>query len=313
MKKIIVGVDVGGTNIKIGLFSPTEMQIIDKTEYKTPKNNQSQEVIKSIKKKVDFLITKNGYSYSDLLGIGAALPCIVKEGYVFSCPNIGLENIHFENELIKIFPDIIVRVLNDATLAALGENESLDEPYNNAVMFTMGTGIGGGIIINGEIYEGTSGFGGEIGHIKVHDEDISLCGCGSKGCLEQICGMKGIIDYTLKMAEEIDTMIDLEKINVKRIFDAAKLGDKLGIMAIDRVSKYMGISAAIIGTIIDPEVFIIGGGISKAGDFLLNKIVNEYKKVARFSMGNTPFIIAKTGNDAGIIGAAYYIKKQGRD
>jgi glucokinase len=307
MKKIIIGIDIGGTNVKMGLFSASKVELIEKKEYKTPRFQQQVSVINSLKENIDKIVQTNGFDIEDLIGIGVAVPCAVKNGFILSCPNIGLDKIKMEDELKKFFPNASIKVANDATMAAFGENKSLDKPFKNVVFITLGTGVGGGIIIDGNILEGSNGFGGEIGHIKVHNEDLEPCGCGANGCIEQICGTKGILTYTKKLATEMDTIIDINNLNIKVIFDAAKAGDKLGNLVVERVAKYIGMGAAIIGTIIDPEAFIIGGGISKSGDFLLDKIVANYKKEARFTMAGTPFLIAKTGNDAGILGSAYYI------
>ena len=150
----------------------------------------------------------------------------------------------------------------------------------NAVLITLGTGVGGGIIIDGNIHEGSMGYGGEIGHLRVYEENELTCGCGSKGCLEQICGTKGILDYTRQLSEKNETTIDLNRLSVKTVFDAAKDGDKIANKVIDRVAKYLAISASSLAMIIDPEVFIIGGGVSKAGSFLIDKIEKYYKSEA---------------------------------
>lgn len=310
MKTNIIGVDIGGTNIKIGIFDINKVELIEKVEFKTPKVNQSQSIFSSIKFEIDRILKSRGIKVEDIAGIGVAVPCPVKNGYVFSCPNLDWSNKDIVRELQNIFPSHIrIAVSNDASLAAVGENESLDTPFKNAVLFTLGTGVGGGVIIDGNIHEGSMGYGGEIGHIKVYEESDLHCGCGSTGCLEQICGTKGILDYARKLSEQETTILDLNRLSVKSIFDAAKDGDHLALQVVDRVAKYIAISASILAMIVDPEVFIIGGGVSKAGSFLTEKIERFYKSEARFSSGNVPFILAKTGNDAGIIGAAHLVKK----
>lgn len=310
MALFIVGVDVGGTNIKIGLFQKDSMQLIEKFEYKTPQVNQEHSILETIYSEITGLLARNFLSMTNLYGVGLAVPCPVKDGYVATCPNLSWKNIDLINKMEVLFPEHVkFAVSNDASIAALGENESLEIPYQNAVLFTMGTGIGGGVIIDGKIYEGSHGFGGEIGHMHVYNEDNLTCGCGSKGCLEQICGTKGILDYVRHLAQSEHTIIDLNRLSVKAVFDAAKKGDGVGIKTVERVAHHIAISASIIAMIVDPEVFIIGGGISKAGNYLIDLIEKHYKSVARFSTGKIPFILAKTGNDAGIIGAAHFIEK----
>lgn len=311
MKKYIIGVDIGGTNIKLGIFDSESVSLIEKVEIKTPKRDQSHSIFLSIKSEIDELIRVYKCEYEDILGIGVAVPCPVKNGYVFSCPNLDWTNLDIIKELSNLFPSSVkIAVSNDASLAAVGENESLEIPYKNAVLITLGTGVGGGIIIDGNIHEGSMGFGGEIGHMRVYEEDNLTCGCGSKGCLEQICGTQGILQYTKKLAEKNKTIIDLNRLSVKAVFEAAKEGDLIANKVIDRVAKYLAISASLLAMIVDPEVFIIGGGVSNAGSFLIDKIEKHFKNEARFSSGRIPFILAKTGNDAGIIGAANLVKKR---
>ncbi|MFA6692670.1 MAG: ROK family protein [Acholeplasmataceae bacterium] len=311
MEKYIIGVDIGGTNIKMGIFTFDCVELIDKVEFKTPKRDQDQSILINIKSEVDLLLKKHRLKYENLIGVGVAIPCPVKNGFVFSCPNLDWQNKDIVNGMQNLFPPHVkIFVSNDASLAAYGENASLDAPYKNAVLITLGTGVGGGIIIDGNIHEGSMGYGGEIGHLRVYEENELTCGCGSKGCLEQICGTKGILDYTRQLSEKNETTIDLNRLSVKTVFDAAKDGDKIANKVIDRVAKYLAISASSLAMIIDPEVFIIGGGVSKAGSFLIDKIEKYYKSEARFSSGSIPFILAKTGNDAGIIGAAYLVNNK---
>jgi glucokinase len=144
--------------------------------------------------------------------------------------------------------------------------------------------------------------------MKVYDGETNLCGCGSNGCLEQICGTAGILNYAKELSLTEKSIIDFKTLSVKSVFDAAKIGDALGLQVVNRVAEYMAISASILAVVLDPEVFIIGGGISRAGQFFIDLITKHYKKHARFSSYKTPFILAATGNNAGIIGAAYLIK-----
>lgn len=305
MKKYIYGVDVGGTNIKIGLFSISSKKMIFKTEIETPKNNQQESILTAIVDKLKTINSSQGISMDDVNGLGVTVPCPIKDGFVSNCANIDMCNINLIDELNDLLPKhIIIKVGNDATLAAVGENNSLKKPYENAVLITLGTGVGGGIIINSKIIEGKSGFGGEIGHIKVFDTN-KTCGCGKKGCLEQICGSNAIIEYTKELLLKEKSELLGINFTVKDIFDAAKKDDRVALETTNRVAKYLALAMANIAVTIEPEVFIIGGGVSKAGDFLLNLIKKQYREIARFSTGDIPIILATTGNDAGMIGAFY--------
>lgn len=309
MKNYIYGIDVGGTSIKIGLFDFVTTNLISSFEVVTPKKDGSSVIFDSIYKAIIDTNQKYGIDINAVLGIGIDVPCPVKNGYVESCANLHITDINLVEEMQKYLPnDIVVAIANDATIAAFGENASLEQPYNNAVLITLGTGVGGGVILDGKIVEGSTGFAGEIGHIKVYDESDKICGCGSKGCLEQICGTSGILDFYRKSLLNQKSVIDPNNLTVKSIFDAAKAGDEVALLTIHRVAKNIGIAASIISMVIEPDVYIIGGGVSKAGDFLLELIQKYYKENARFLTGKIPFKLAKTGNDAGMIGSALLVK-----
>jgi len=307
MKKYIYGIDVGGTFIKLGLFRKNDDKLIVKSQIPTPKKDHMKTIFDAIVDEIEVLNKKESIHMDDIDGIGLAIPCPTKAGYVSTCSNLEFCDFDIEKSFKKRLPThISVKVANDATLAALGENKSLEKPFDNAVLITLGTGVGGGIIIDSKIYEGKSGIGGEIGHIKVFDTD-EICGCGSQGCLEQVCGTKGILSFAKKQKAEIGSILE-EKFSVKDVFDAAKNNDKAALNTVNRVAKYLAIAAVNLAVIIEPEAFIIGGGVSKAGDFLLKRIIKAFKENARFDTSTIPFILASTGNDAGMIGAYFHVK-----
>ncbi|MBU1093125.1 MAG: ROK family protein [Firmicutes bacterium] len=312
MSKYVYGIDVGGTNIKFGLFLLPEMHLAHTYETETPVVDQQTSIFNKIIESITQINNEYNINFDDILGIGIAIPCPVKNDYVEHCPNLNWEDMNVSNELRKHLPKhVSVAVSNDATIAALGESQSFDKPYNSVVFYTLGTGVGGGIIIDGKILEGNTGFGGEIGHMWVSNEETDItCGCGSKGCLEQVCGTAAIFRYVKELSKDEKTSIDIKYLTVKNVFDAAKAGDSVGLKVVNRVAEYVAISASILAVVVDPEVFIIGGGISRAGGFLLDLIVDHYKKHARFSTYKIPFILAKTGNSAGLIGAAHLIKNK---
>jgi len=309
MKKYVYGVDVGGTTIKMGLFDYDDMKILDSYEIPTPTLENGSFILKTIYESILECNNRHGIDAKELVGIGMDVPCPIKNGYVESCANLHLDDIDLIAEMNKyVDSHVVVAIANDATIAAYGENASLEKPYKNAVLITLGTGVGGGIILDGDIVEGATGFGGEIGHIRVYEEKEQVCGCGSKGCLEQICGTKGILDFTKEQLKENKSILDKDNLTVKSIFDAAKLNDKVALSTVHRVAKHIGIAASIISMVVEPEVYIIGGGVSKAGSFFINLIERYYRENARFSTGKIPFKLAQTGNDAGMIGSALLVK-----
>ncbi len=309
MKNYTFGIDVGGTNIKMGLFKITKFELIEKIEVPTPHSDHETSIFDTVITLADELLIKHGISYDDVQGFGFAIPCPVKDGYVDKCPNLHWKHINIVEVMHARLPEHVkIAVSNDANIAAYGENESLDIPHNNAIFYTLGTGVGGGIIVEGEIIEGRTGAGGEIGHMPIFETD-EVCGCGNKGCLEQVCGTKAILNKARKLIPNHQTILDTQHLTVKNIFDAAKKDDPVGVKVVDEMGKYIGLSASILAVSLDPDVIIIGGGIAKAGDILVESIKKHYQSFARFNTANVPIVLAKTGNDAGIIGAAKYSMK----
>lgn len=309
MKNYTFGIDVGGTNIKVGLFKITKFELIEKIEFSTPQSEHETTIFDEVMIATGELLDKHHLSYDDIHGFGFAIPCPVKDGFVHKCPNLHWSNINVIKLMQNRLPDHVkIAVSNDANIAAYGENESLDIPHHNAIFYTLGTGVGGGIIVEGEIIEGRTGAGGEIGHMPIFDTD-EVCGCGKSGCLEQVCGTKAILTNARKLMKNHQTILDSHHLTVKSIFDAAKKGDPVGEKVVDDMGKYIGLSASILAVSLDPDVIIIGGGIAKAGDILIDSIKKHYQLNARFNTTDVPIILAKTGNDAGIIGAAKYSMK----
>ncbi|PKK98933.1 MAG: glucokinase [Tenericutes bacterium HGW-Tenericutes-2] len=310
MEKYVYGVDIGGTNIKFGLFSIPKMELIQKHENSTPLTNHETSVFTLVAETINKINKENNIEISQVEGVGIAVPCPVKNGYVEKCPNLKWEKLDIHSSLSNYLPSgIKIAVSNDANIAAYGENQSLEIPHKNAIFYTLGTGVGGGIIIDGEILEGRTGAGGEIGHMHVF-EGTEPCSCGLSGCLEQVCGTSAILKKARELSLIYPTQLNLEKLTVKDVFDYAKSGDTVAMKVVNRIGEYMAISASILSVSLDPDIFIIGGGISKAGDILIDTIKKHYINHARFGTGDIPFVLAKTGNDAGIIGAAYYVAKK---
>lgn len=173
-------------------------------------------------------------------------------------------------------------------------------------MVTLGTGVGGGIIVNGRILSGTHGAGGEIGHMNVNHEETESCNCGNQGCLEQMASATGIVRMAKKIlcSCEDESMLRQKEITAKTVFDAYKQGDQLAQRVVEIFGEYLGGALACIACVTDPSVIVVGGGVSKAGKILTDCVEKYFKKYAFSSCKNTPIVLAKLENDAGIYGAA---------
>ncbi len=218
MEKYVYGVDIGGTNIKYGLFSLPKMELIQKYENSTPVSNHETSIFMLVVDTINSMNKKNNIDISQIEGVGIAVPCPVKNGYVEKCPNLKWEKLDIYSSMNKYLPSKIkIAVSNDANIAAYGENQILDIPHKNAIFYTLGTGVGGGIIIDGEILEGRTGAGGEIGHMHVF-EGTEPCSCGLSGCLEQVCGTAAILKQSRDLSLKYPTQLNLEKLTVKDVF-----------------------------------------------------------------------------------------------
>lgn len=310
MKEFVFGVDIGGTTIKFGLFN-VEGKLIEKWEIKTIKGNKGERILADIAKALENKINERNISKKKILGVGIGVPGPVKDdGTVVKCVNIGWEVFNIVDEFKKLI-NLPVGAGNDANVAALGEMwQGGAKGYKDIVMVTLGTGVGGGIVINGKIVAGFNGAGGEIGHIKVSDDDVEICGCGNKGCLEQYASASGIVNIVnkyLKNNSEKSKLRNFKDLSAKDIFDSANDGDKLAVKLVEEFIYILGKTLANIASIINPEVFVIGGGVSKSGNGLIEGIARNFKENAFHATRDTKFEVAKLGNDAGIYGAANLI------
>ena len=307
MKKYSVGVDIGGTTVKLGLFK-SEGELLKKWEIPTDKNENGTHILGDIAKSIEKVLKEENISKDDVHGIGMGVPGPIKsDGTVIKCANLGWGIFNVEEALESII-GLKVKAANDANIAALGESwQGGGKGYDNMVMVTLGTGVGGGVIIDGKILAGVNGAGGEIGHIKVSDDETEKCGCGKTGCLEQYASATGIVRMAKKMMEEKDmssALRNIEDVTAKDVFDKAKEGDELALAVLDNFGKLLGISLAHISCVCDPEVYVIGGGVSRAGQIIIDKIVDHYKESAFHASRDVKFELALLGNDAGIYGGA---------
>lgn len=304
-KKYCYGIDIGGTTVKIGLFQVDGM-LVDKWEIKTRTINGGEKILSDIAATIQEHMLKKSIKRKNIRGIGVGVPAATKNGFVSIAANLGWICINVKKELEKML-GLPVKVDNDANLAALGEMwQGGGEGMKNLVMVTLGTGIGGGVLIDGEIHTGVCGGGGEIGHLCVEDNEVEICGCGRRGCLEQYASATGIVRLAkrkLAICKE-ETILQHDLLTAKAIFDAAKQCDSVAVEIVDRFGKYLGDTLSNVAVLLDPEIFVIGGGVSKAGDIVLESIKKFYIEKALPHNRNVKFALAELGNDAGIYGAA---------
>lgn len=307
MKKYSIGIDIGGTTVKLGLFN-NEGELLYKWEIETRKIENGKYILPDITQSINNILEERNISKDEVLGIGVGVPGPIKDdGTVLGCVNLGWSVFNVSTELEKLL-NVPVRVANDANIAALGEMyKGGGKGYENMIMVTLGTGVGGGVIINNRVIAGATGAGGEIGHINVNPHEKVSCNCGRKGCLEQYTSATGIVRLANEILEReiCDSKLRyIENITAKDVFDLAKENDELSLKVVEKFSAILGRALSNIACICNPEVFVIGGGVSNAGDMLLNNIKKHYLESAFYATSNTEFKLATLGNDAGIFGGA---------
>lgn len=305
MKKYGFGVDVGGTTCKIGLFD-MEGTIQEKWEIKTNTENNGAAILDDVAASVLGKMEEKGIARDEVQGIGLGVPGPVNnEGIVMRCVNLGWDNVDAKKELSEK-TGLEVEVGNDANVAALGEMwKGGGQGHQNVVMVTLGTGVGGGIILGGKIVSGFHGAGGEIGHICIHEDETDACNCGGHGCLEQYASATGIVRMAKrKLAQETreTVLVSDDSLSAKAIFDAAKENDVVAAELVDELCKDLGGALANIAGTIDPEIFVIGGGVSKAGAVLIDGIRKHYQARVFHACKDTEIALATLGNDAGMYG-----------
>lgn len=306
------GVDVGGTTVKMGLFQ-TDGTIVDKWEIKTRTENHGSAILpdiaESLQKKTEEYHIEN--SMMDGIGIGVPAP-VSSDGVVQNTANLGWGYKEVKREMEEL-TGLQTEVGNDANVAALGEmwlGAGKGQP--NMIMVTLGTGVGGGVIVDGRPITGSGGAGGEIGHLCVNYQEEDRCGCGKTGCLEQYASATGIARLArIRLVRNNDPSIlrkcPMEELSAKTVFDALKEGDKVAEKIVEEFGSYLGRAMANVAAVTDPAVIVIGGGVSKAGNVLLPYVEKYYQEKAFFANKHTKFILAELGNDAGICGSAKLI------
>lgn len=309
---VYIGIDLGGTNIAVGVVTEAG-SILAEASAKTLYQRPYQEIVKDMAACAFKALEKAGLTAADVKSIGIGIPGVAdqKEGRVIFCTNLAWHDIPLRAELQK-YIDKPVYIDNDATVAGLAESYAgVSAGCQSSVFFTLGTGVGAGIVIDGKPWSGAHGVGSELGHMTLVVDGVP-CTCGNDGCVERYCSATAII----RMARQAclgypDSDIlrraggDPEKINAKIVIDAAKAGDPTAMRVFDRYAKYLAITINNVTAFLDPEMIVLGGGVSHAGKFLLDAVCAQLPRYLMYKTLPSPRIeLAKLGNEAGIIGAA---------
>lgn len=289
------GVDLGGTTVKIAYFDE-KGNLLDKWEIPTVTENNGEQILPDIAASIRQYIDGNQINESAVLGLGIGVPGPVNaKGIVNKCVNLGWGVFNIADELARLtgFP---VKAGNDANVAALGEYwMGGGKGYDNMVFVTLGTGVGGGIVIEGKLLHGTHGSGAEIGHMVLNRQETAVCGCGKRGCVEQYCSATGI--------SRLAKLHDLGNMTCKDIFDAGKEGNLEALAVLDEYYEYLGEFLGSLCSVVDPEIVVLGGGVSKAGHALIDGVTPRFQKYVFHAAADVQFSLASLGNDAGAYGA----------
>lgn len=302
------GVDIGGTTVKMGLFSG-EGELLEKWEIPTKKGTDSKPLLKDVGEEMEKCLSRKGIKKEEIAGVGMAAPGPVnEEGLLRGAVNIGWGDVFLGREAEKIMEIFPVFIGNDASFAALGEfTFGAGKDVSSLIMITLGTGVGGGVVLNGQVLMGKTGTAGEIGHTTINPFETLTCNCGKKGCLEQYASATGMVRMAEKFLQESNKpspLRQLDKITAKDLWEQAKKGDELALDITKYVSHLLGMAIANACYIVDPEMVVIGGGVSQAGQFLLKMIQEAYAQHVFPHCRDKKFALAKLHNDAGIYGAA---------
>lgn len=307
MKQYIFGVDVGGTSCKIGFFN-ADGSLLDKWEIPTDTKDKGVNILPDIAEEINRKLKAAGIDEDDVLGIGIGVPGPVKDHRVVSlCENLGWENVNVAAELREL-TGIYVKAENDANLATLGEMwKGNTGGSKNLMLVTLGTGIGAGVISDGQIVTGFAGAAGEIGHMTVNYDEQERCACGKYGCLEQYgsaTGISRLAKRKLEKTSEKSILRNRKHLSAKAVFDAAKEKDALALEIVEELGKILGAALANVVCVTNPEVIVIGGGVSNAGPMLIDVVKKYFDKYVYVDCKDVRFVLASLGNEAGIYGCA---------
>ena len=307
MKNYIFGIDIGGTTVKCGLFT-SEGELLDKWEIPTDRTNGGENVPADIAKAIKDKMAEKFIEKENVLGVGMGIPGpVLDDGTVLQCPNLGWGRMNVSQTMGDL-TGLKIKAGHDANVAALGEMwKGGGRGCPNMVMITLGTGVGGGIILDGNILCGTNGAAAEIGHMIVNPAETDVCGCGGHGHLEQYASATGIVRMAKKLLADESRETALRSYNeltAKDIFDEAKKGDEAALELVDTLGSYLALALSHVSASVDPQAYVIGGGVSRAGAILVDAIKKHYNNNIMKALQNKEFRLAELGNDAGIYGAA---------
>lgn len=313
MRPYAFGVDIGGTAVKLGFFR-TDGTLLKKFQIPTRTEDNGIHILPDVLHAMTAVLAEQHLTWAEVEGVGMGVPGpVTEDGTVLRCINLGWDVFSIPDKLRELEPGIWkIRVTNDVNAAALGELwQGGGKGYRNVFMITLGTGIGGGVIVNGRMVYGKGGAAGEIGHICVNTEETAKCKCGHRGCLEQYCSATGLLrtakEHLALHPEEPTRLRAYRSLTAKHICDEAKAGDAVALNLLDQLGLRLGLALNAVAGTIDPEIIVIGGGLSNAGEILLNPIVSHYRAFAFHAYNDTAFALAKLGNDAGIYGCVNMI------
>lgn len=311
MAQYIFGIDLGGTTVKLGLFN-TDSTLLEKWEIPTRTEDSGKSILPDIADSMNKALERHNIPRDAILGAGLGVPgAVLEERFVKPCVNLngwGGFDVAEQFSALCGFP---IKVANDANAAALGEMwQGGGKGCSNMVLVTLGTGVGGGVIVEGKLLTGIHGSSGEIGHIKLNADESETCGCGKRGCLEQYASATGIVNQAKRILASEDSpsaLRDIENFTAKDVMDLAKTGDAVALRVAESFGEILGRALAIVSCVCDPEVFVLGGGVSKAGTYIVDLVQPAFVKNAFPATESTRFGLAMLGNDAGIYGAAKLI------
>ena len=300
------GVDLGGTTVKIAYFDENGT-MLSKWEIPTVTTGGGKQILPDIAAAIKGYMTEHDVSADDIVGIGIGVPGPVDgKGVVNKCVNLGWGVFNIADALSEL-TGLKVKAGNDANVAALGEYwKGGGQGCENMIFATLGTGVGGGIVIDGKLLHGAHGAGGEIGHLVLNREETEMCGCGKRGCVEQYCSATGLVRMAYKHLAATDAfsaLRNLESISCKDIFDAGKAGDAVALEILDHYYALLGEFLADLCCVVNPEAVVLGGGVSKAGKMLLEGTKPYFQKYVFHAASDVRFALASLGNDAGAYGA----------
>lgn len=319
MSKKIIGIDLGGTSVKLAILT-TEGEIQEKWSIKTNILDEGSHIVPDIIDSIKHRFESHGLTKDDFLGVGMGSPGVVdsEAGTVIGAYNLNWKTLQLVKEQFESALGLPFFIDNDANVAALGEQwVGAGNNNPNVVFMTLGTGVGGGVIAAGNLIRGVKGAGGELGHITVDFDEPFACTCGKKGCLETVASATGIVNLSRRYADQyagdakLKQMIDDgQDVTAKDVFDLAKEGDDLALIVYRHFSEYLGVACANIAAVLNPAYIVLGGGVSAAGEFLLDGVrkvfaENSFPQIKE----STQIVLATRGNDAGVLGAASLVLK----